>query len=260
MARSRIRTRIDAGRLRELIRGPGADTRTWVFFARVLDTDTAVRWDAELGWLVDVTIVGGQLDGEGPVPCRVAWCYAGDGVGVSEPVERGVHVVGIMPEADLNGTPVIVGMLSTPDFPAPTTVNGEDVDADFAKATHLRKSARNFDAQFGSLWRAAATDDARLLAQAVKLADDDASQSYVRGEDFADALERFLDATDQFAQAGINAFSALDPGGLPITPVTAANARAALLAWSSGYFVFLAEIEAFKQARQQYLSTRIDGV
>lgn len=228
--------------------------------ARVDDADDAVRWDPPRGWLVDVTVVGGALDGEGPIPCRVAWAYAGSDAGTSEPVERGVLVACVLPEANLNGSPVIVGVLPTPDMAAPTSVNGEDIDADFAKATHFRVSPRNYEAQYGSKWRTKVTDEAKLLAQALKLADDDAAQSYMRGEDYADALDRFIDATDQFAQAGINAFSALDPGGPPITPVTAANARAALLAFSTGYFIYLAELEAFKQARQQYLSTRIDGV
>lgn len=184
------------GRLRELVKGPGIDTRTWLFYARVDDDDEAVRWDAEVGWLVDVTVVGGQLDGEGPVACRVAWPYAASGAANSSPVQRGVLVACVLPEADLNGTPVIVGMLSTSGEPVPETVNGQDIDEAYAKATHIFVTEYDVQQEVGERWRTSATQRATLEAPEVRLADEDAGQSYVRGEDQKDALDSFLDSFD----------------------------------------------------------------
>lgn len=245
--RSRIRTRFDSGRLRELIRGPGADTRTWLFYGRVDDDDDAVRWEDGIGWVVDVTVVGGPLDGEGPVPCRVGWPYAGDGAGSSSPIERGVLVACLLPEADLNGTPVIVATVSTTERPVPTSVNGETIDGAFSKETHWLVSPHNVEVEVGSTARVSASDTWKLLAQNVVLADDNAGQSYVRGDDQLDALDNLIDALDAFAQTLATATPAPPNGALTVASVALAYASLA------------PALIAAKTALQSALSSRIRG-
>lgn len=160
--------------------------------ARVDDDDDAVRWDEELGWLADVTVVGGELDGEGPIPCQVGWAYGKNGAMLSSPIERGAQVVVLVTEGDANALTVIVGVVPVADQMPPTEVNGESIDEALLKATHVFVTPHNVEQQVGSLWRVSSIDDAKLLSQNVKLAEDDASQSYVRGEDQRDALGQFL--------------------------------------------------------------------
>lgn len=245
--RSRIRTRFDAGRLRELIKGPGSDTRTWLFYGRVDDDDDAIRWEEGLGWIVDVTVVGGPLDGEGPIPCRVGWPYAGDGAGSSSPIERGVLAACLLPEGDLNGTPTIVAMVPTTERPVPEEVNGRTIDEAFAESTHFLVTPHDYEAQVGSLWRVSADDDAKLLAQNVVLADDNAGQSYVRGDDQLDALDDLIDALDTFAQALATATPAPPNGALTVASVAVAYASLA------------PALIAAKTALQSALSSRIRG-
>lgn len=246
--RSRIRSRIDAGRLREMLRGPGADTRTWTFYARVDDDPEAVRWDTTLGWLVDVHVVGGDLDGEGPIVCRVAWPYLGDGEGSSAPVARDAHVVCALPEGDPNGVPCVVGFVPAPGSAAPSSVNGQSIDRDLASSTLILRTSHDYQAEVGSLWRTSATDDAKLCAQNVALGDADASQAYVRGDDQLDALNDLVDALDQFAQALATATPAPPNGALTVANVAAA------------YAVLAPALVAAKGALQSALSSRVKGV
>jgi len=245
--RSRIRTRFDAGRLREVVSAPGIDQRSWVFLARVDDDPDAIRWETDYGWIADVTITGSQLDGEGPIPCRVSFSYAGDGVARSEPIQRGVQVVVVMPEGDANGTPVIVGILSTPDLPPPSSVNEESVDEAFAEATHFLRTTHNVDEEIGQTWRVKAEASTRLLAPTVYLAEDNAAQAFVRGNDQLSALGTLLDALDDFATA-----LATPPGAPPNAAVTVAVASAAALALATS-------IASVRASLQGALSSRILG-
>ena len=241
------------------MKGPGADTRTWLFYARVDDDDDAVRWNDEVGWLVDVTVAGGQLDGEGPVACRVGWPYSASGAANSSPVQRGVLVACLLPEADLNGTPVIVGLIPTSGEPVPSSVNGQNIDADFAKATHFLVTEHDVQQEVGERWRTSATQRATLEAPEVRLADEDAGQSYVRGEDYADAADALAEASDDFGQQVLTAFTNLVPPGPPATPVTGAQASAAVVTVTAAYAQLATAVAQFKAARSAYLSTRIKG-
>ena len=245
--RSRIRTRFDAGRLREIVSAPGIDQRSWVFLARVDNDPDAIRWESDYGWIADVTITGSQLDGEGPIPCRVAWSYAGDGVGRSEPIQRGVQVVVVMPEGDVNGTPVIVGVLSTPDLPPPSSVNGEGVGESYAEATHFLRTTHNVEAEVGSEWRTKAAASTKLLAPSVYLAEDNAAQPFVRGNDQFAALGSLLDALNTFAAA-----LATPPGAAPNAAVTVPVAAAAAS-------TLAASVASVRASLQASLSSRILG-
>lgn len=246
-SRSRIRTRIDVGRLREAISGPGMDPRSWALLARVDDVEDAIRLEQGLGWIVDVTVTGGQLDGEGPIPCRVAWSYAGEDAGRSEPVERGTQVLVVLPDGDANGTPVIVGVLSTPDKPPPASINGDEVSEQYALSTHYLRTPHNVEQEVGSVWRVSAQTDAKLTAQNVALADDAPTQSYVRGDDQVDALKALIDALDAFSSALATAIPAPPNGALTVASVAAA------------YAVLGPQLATAKTSLEAALSTRIKG-
>ena len=241
---SRIRRRIDLGRLREAMSGPGADPRTWIALARVDDDADAVRWDEHLGWVADVTFVGGGLDGEGPVPCRVAWSYAGPSAGRSEPVERGVLCVVALPEGDPNAQPVIVGMLSVPEHSAPADVLGGSITETLALGTHLLRSAHDIAEHVdGNAERRAEGDNtlraagdavvdaggtAHLLGPLVRLADAGATQPFVRGTDQLVALQAAFNAIIAWTASVATQIPALAPAQATLaSALTAANAQLA---------------------------------
>lgn len=204
--RSRIRRRFDMRRLALAITAPGIDTRTWLEKARIDDDDDAVRWDDALGWIADVTIQGGALDQEGPIACRICTSFTGNTKGLVEPVTRGQLVMVLLPEGRPDVQPTIVGALYTPDLPAPTSVNGIDIDEDVAKTTHILVTEHDMQQEVGEKWRTSATSRATLEAPEIRLADEDAAQAAVRGTDQKDAFGDFLTSFDTWAglvQSGI---------------------------------------------------------
>lgn len=238
--RSRIRSRLDVGRLREAASGPGADPRSWIAFGRVDDDDDAVRWDGELGWIADVTIVGGPLDGEGPVAVRIAGSFVAPFEGGSVPVIAPALLVLVLPEGDLNAGPIAIGALWTPDVSAPTSVGGEDVDEEFNDATWWLSVAR--DVVIESQGKTA-----KLLGQNLYLAEPEADQPFVLGRKQYDALKAFLDATDTFVTSISTATPAPPNAALTVANVlTAAN-------------VYKPAIAEAKSALEQALSERIKG-
>lgn len=258
--RSRIRRVPDLGRLREAMAAPGADPRSWVVMARVDDDDDAIRWDEGTGWVVDVTFTFGDLAGEGPVACRVASVFGGDGAGAFVPVKRGAEVAVVLPGGDPNTSPIIVGVgFNTEDVRVPTEVNGQTIDEDFAAANHVLVTDASVQQQVGERWRTSATQRATVEAPEVRLADEEADQSYVRGEDYADAADALADATDDFGQQVLTAFTNLVPPGPPVTPVTQVQATAAVTTITTAYAALAVAVGQFKAARNAYLSTKIKG-
>lgn len=245
--RSRIRRRIDLGRLRAAVSGPNVDTRTWISMARVDDDEDAIRWDDALGWIADVTMAGGSLDQEGPIACRVTGPFVGNAKGSNEPVTRGQLVLVTLPEGDLNAAPVIVGALFTPDLPVPSSVNGIAVDEDVALATHILVTEHDVQQQVGQKWRTSATSRATLEAPEVRLATEDAAQSFVLGNDQATALKDAFDAIGSFAQSLATATGAPPNAALTVASV--------LLA----YNVLAPKLVAAKTAIDNALSTKIKG-
>lgn len=141
-SRSRIRTRFDVRRMAEAVKSPGIDPRTWTTTGRVDDDEDAIRWDAKLGWLIDVTFTGGDLDQEGPVVCRVASHVASQGNGRIEPVERDCEVIVVVTEGDPNSNPVIIGQIfNGGGCEAPTQVNDKTIDEALALVTQIVRSA-----------------------------------------------------------------------------------------------------------------------
>lgn len=170
--RSRIAPTIDVGRLRAAIAGPGADPRTWGFEGRIDDDPDAIRWDEKLGWLCDVTVTGGQLDGEGPITCRVMIPFAGNGLGGPfHPPRRDLNVVCMLPQADLNSTPVIVGYVFDDNSPAPTAFGNLSASESNMMATHAMKSDKDVDLEFAGNGKAAFGDELRLTADSLARVD-----------------------------------------------------------------------------------------
>lgn len=234
--RYKARSTLDMSRVAQGLKGPGIDTRTWVAFARVdVDPDATV-WDAELGWLVDVTIVGGQLDGE-PALCRMGNFTAGGSMGQFNPPVQGALVIVTIPEGDLNADCLIVGTLHDKDHTPPTQVNGSSIDEAFAHRTHMFVfPEHDLEMQFE---RVRITGD-------MTLGDPGADQPYARGDDLADALDGLADALNQFLAT---------TGAAP--PVAGAvNAST----YASAATLLQTAIAKFKVARSSYLSTTIRGV
>lgn len=202
MARKRrTRTRgssIDFGRLREALSGPGADPRTWNAIARVDDDEDAIQWIDNVGWVVDVTFVSGPLGGFGPCPCRVMSMFGAPGEASLCPVSRGAEVVVMVTDGSPLVQPVILGYLHNPTIPLPTSVNGEAVTEAYAQDTAIVAApSKSLDAQFGDRLRLAAESSAgkaSLLGRFVDLAQDNATKSFVLGEDMKAAIDAFANA------------------------------------------------------------------
>lgn len=240
----RVRRRPDFGRLREASAGPGADTRSWVTLGRVRDADDAVQWIEGSGWVVDVELTFGDLAGDSdPIACRVAQAFGGNGHGSSVPIKRAMEIVVLMPGGDTVASPVVVGILANRDDQrVPTEVNGETIDLAFAEATHFLVTPDNVEWQVGSEIRFAATDLARFLAQEVRLADAEADQAFVRGNDQKNGLVAFLDAFDIFtALVKTQCAANVPPININTEAINAASAQ-------------------LRQALANALSTRIKGV
>lgn len=249
----------DVHRLQQALAGRGLDTRTWTGIARVDDTDEAIRWDSELGWIVDVTIESGPLHGTGPIACQLTTSFVeSNGIRADPPTIGSVVAITIN-----RGTPndcvFIVGVIVSADKAPPGSVNGIQIDTDMAERTHIFVSDHDVQQQVGEKWRTSATSRATLEAPEVRLASDSADQSYIRGEDYADAADDFADACDTYALAVFTAFTRLTPPGPPATPVTGVEVANAVLDISIAYNRFATAVQIFKHQRGAYLSSKIKG-
>jgi hypothetical protein len=113
----------DVLRMGQAMSHPGIDPRTWVTTARIDMDPLAVRWDPEIGPIADVTFTGGPLDGEGPIPCRVAYFGQGAGTGRFIPLQPGDEVQVCINAGNPEEGPVIVGTLANGGgSEAPTSV------------------------------------------------------------------------------------------------------------------------------------------
>lgn len=249
--RNSTRLRPDFGRIAEAVSRPGIDPRAWVSLARIdveteQDKDVLV-WDYELGWLVDVTFVGGPLDGEGPVNCRIGSPGQDSGVMVARPPRPGTLVVVLIPNGNANDDAVIICQLSDIDIGIPSSCNGDTIverDATDGQVsaidTHLYVAPNeDFDAEFKKV---------RITSkEEMTLGVSDADQPFVRGTDQADALDAIFDAIDSFFQSIATATAAPPNGALTVLDVAAA------------YVEFISPIAEWRNARQTFLSEKING-
>lgn len=207
MTTSRIRRSFDRGRLGMLASQPGIDTRSWIVLARVDDDDDAIRWsgpdgeDGPLGWIVDCTIQGGDLDQENEIPCRLGAAYARDGELRSDPPARGCFVLVALPCGNLNTEPTIIGELPTDGCAPPSEVNGTELDEAYALATHFLVTELDVDEQIGGDRRVKTGSGKthRILGETIELADEDAGQAFVRGDDQKAQLDALIQALLQYA-------------------------------------------------------------
>jgi len=262
--RSRVRSLLDFGRIAEAVSRPGIDPRSWLVYARIDDDPDAIVWDAELGWFVDVTVVSGQLAGE-PVLARVSADALSSG-GRYTPPRANALVLLAVPNGDSNDECVVLMQLHSSDRTAPTTVNGDTiVERDpqagevAALVTHLSVFPNEDCDEEWRERRVTASGAHRLHGDTMELGLAGADQSYVRGEDKADADEAFVSAVDTYNQQVLAAFSAMLPPGPPVTPVTAANVSAGIAIITPASVALSAAVAQFNAARAQYLSTRIKG-
>ncbi len=220
----RIRRRFDRGRLGQLAAQPGIDPRSWIVIGRVDDDDDAIRFsgadgeDGPLGWIVDVTIGdGGDLDQESEIPCRLGTAYAREGELRSDPPARGCLVIVALPCGNVNTEPTIIGELPTDGCAPPGSVNGTDIDEAYALATHILVTSLDVDEQIGGDRRVKTGGTNRVLGPLLELADEDATQSFVRGNDQQEGFDTFLTTFNTWAIAVDAAITAL--GGV-IPPPT----------------------------------------
>ena len=253
---SRIRRTIDYGRLREAIAGPGADTRVWSVVGRVDDDPDAIRWESGVGWLVDVTLQGGPLDQEGPVVCRVASPFSGGGVTRSDPPARGCEVQIVLMEGDPNVAPVIVGYTHNNDgCQAPTSVNGEQITEALALVNHILVTPHGVLEQIaGALKQVVdaerhveSTGKHKVLGATLDLAEDGASQSYVRGDEFMAAFTQYIAQLAVWVAATGAAVAPL------ITPPSAS------VAYAEATTLIADQTASFLSDLPSYLSQRIKG-
>lgn len=229
--------KLDFGRLRLAISGPGVDPRTWVTTGRVDDDPAAIRWEEPFGWVVDVTFTGGALDGDGPNPCRVASWLAGQDQAFSAPQLRNAEVIVVVPEGNPNTNPIIIGMIHNgDDNAAPLEVNGTPVTQDYALANQIAVTPGGVDQQIGGDVRVKAGGVNRQLAPLVELAEQGASQQYLRGNDYTSAEAAYLAALSTVITA-IGAYATAAgppiPAGVLATAIAAFQAAAAQFSPSS---------------------------
>lgn len=266
MLNSRIRKRVDPSRLGQSVGYPGIDPRTWVSTARVDDHPDAISWHGDVGWLVDVTFTGGDLDGEGPVPCRVASMFAADLEGSSEPVTRGCEVLVLMPVGDPNSSPIVVAQLHNGGgCRAPATVNDQPVDEAFALGNHLVKSEKGNQEQYAGDWQVRTGPTASLEAEqtlnlragtAGNLGGTEASppiDAVLKGTAYVNSLATFQSQLQTFVTQ-VQTFGtamAAAAGSPPLTPLVA---PATALAAAAG--AFLPAISALTTQAQAALSLK----
>lgn len=239
--RARRGAPMDAQRIGMAVAHPGIDGRVWSAVARVDDGDDAVRWDADLGLVADVTIVGGPLDGEGPIPARVGRGFLADGALLAHPLPRGSFVV-VELGHDPNDVATIVARLFAAGATPPESVNGETIDAALLARAHVLRSSHDAELELDGNVRAKMTE-LRAIAERIFLVDENATQPFVRGTDWQQAINGFM--TDLLEASG-----SLLPSGPPATPVTAAQVSAYLGQLGTAIATFLG---------RTYLSTQLNA-
>lgn len=242
---ARQRRHVDFGRLREALRGPGVDTRVWICAGRIESDPEAIAWDPDVGWIVDVQIYGGELDGEGSIPCRVAMAYSGAGATRSDPPELGGEVLIAITDGDPNANPVVIGKLHNEGEKVPTELQGLPLLEQLARTTHFTISPHGSREQWGGPRVVTAEGFQALSAELLALAGTvmlggqlaldgtpvPATQPYVRGAQQLAALTTLLTALGVYATA-IGAIpliaGAAGPAAVTLnTAIASANAQLA---------------------------------
>ncbi len=249
---ARKRRNLDMGRLREAMRGPGADTRVWLATARVdVDPDATV-WDEKLGWLVDVTFYGGPLDQEGPIPCRLGQMFAQDGATRADPPGQGCEVLVAITDGDANSNPVIVARQhNAGGCEAPITVNGIPIDELLAAANHLVITPHGALEQYGGDRQVTAPNQALEASALLRL---EGAQISIGGSQTVPptspaVLGTQLQAATTTLNAGLNTYAAAILVAPIAGAVNVASASAAATALATALTAYATAITAALSAR-----------
>ncbi len=192
----------DVKRMGLSMKQAGIDTRVWAVAGRIVDEDGAVRWDRSIGWVVDIDAngelfgneirarVGGQDRYEfRPIDDCGEWIVAiPDGDASSNPV-----AIARTPNSSTCTVPLTVGNLAV-DGTLPLTVVPYDIpfgafspfDTEFKNSPHNRREEYGGDYVLTASNISLESDEMRLQSR-------QASQSYVRGEDFSEAVTSVIE-------------------------------------------------------------------
>ena len=206
---------VDVLRLGKAVRHAGIDPRVWTTAGRISTEGEAVRWDADLGYVVDVVAYGGNLTGKTLV-CRVATNSEGHFI----PLSKDDDVMVAVPEGDTNLLPTIVGVMNNADGnEAPGDIHGLEIDgsvddttASFdAEAgsvapydTEIKYTPHNLREEFGGYYFVKASDCV-LEGDNVRFSKRTADQSFIRGDRFTEVLGPYLDAMASYISAAATA-------------------------------------------------------
>lgn len=210
----RVRSRADVGRLASATARPGNDPRVWLTLAVVKE----LGFDAEEGLFADVQY---QPSGDFET-ALVSGACAGSRFGSWRPLAIDDTVLVAVPMGDPGHGPVIISRLWNAGDPPPEDFgSGQDPSEDWIDILGPDKHY---------ILKTSGNGQIKLQA---------ATQSFVRGEDLADAINNFLDA--------MNIWIGLVASGITAGGGTLDNT------------VFIQAIEALQRARDNYLSTKIKG-
>lgn len=211
---ARFRTIPDVLRMGRAMRQPGIDPRTWSTSGRIDPEGDSIRWDSELGWVVDVIGFGGGFEQE-TLTAKVAMNNPFEYVPLLKDCE--VHVS--VPEGEATGNPAILGTLHNDDgCEAPGVVTGMDVDGvsettpldsafDSKSGTispydnELKFTPHNRREEYGGDHVDVAANQVLEAVDQVRLATRLATQSYVRGENFLAYLDPYLNSIVAYIEA-----------------------------------------------------------
>lgn len=242
----RARPSIDLGRLSAAAQRPGIDPRVWITLALVKE----VGFDAEQGIFVDVQLQpSGELE-----TCFLGAAYAGAEFGMYAPVQVDDMVLVAVPSGDPNHGPVIISRMWDAGDKPHADMNGTGGAASDNMVLRLKSGAKLLIRTSGDGGEVdiQVEGGANLLLRAgnqVRM--QDASQSFVRGEDYRTALGNFLTGTNVVMTA-IGTFATAVGVAVPAVAAAAVTLNAAIVAFAS-------ITNTFGNAHTTYLSTKVKG-
>lgn len=268
---------VDTGRLRSLVSGPGIDTRYHICEAVIDD----VRVDPAEGVFCDISL----LPLEQPETAFLGVPYAGDGFGFYFPVEVDDIVLVAIPDGDPGAGPIIISrMWSAADKPFTELQGSADSDnpgqynpsSDVVLKTKAGSNYKTIVSGGGAASTAVSGGGDITLAvtgggdveitaggaSVVKL--QDASQAFVRGDNFDTAIDAYSTAIQAYSVGvaavvtAINTWVATTPV-LEAFPASVALHTALTTTFAPIQAALVAASANFRASSTVWLSTRVKG-
>lgn len=223
---------VNAQALSRAFTRPGIDPRAWNCTGRI--GEESAYWDASAGWIVDVDVYGGPLDGNAGMVCRVSSLSTGSGYGVFLPPLSSAEVIVQITDGEPDANPVVIGTLSNQDdMVAPTSVCSLPIDplGDSSTLvsvspydTEIWKSPHNFRGEWEGGYHATAKEII-LEGGTIKLGTL-AISPVAKGDTLKEALLLYIDSV-----ADVTAFSfgVMDPSGASLSKFQAVMIQVKLL-------------------------------